>query len=79
MYDYVSSPGFEGDPWATAPAGMPQTDFIAKFNHVPGGLNCLYMDGHVDFVEYPNEENYPLSEPFLEVIQAAIDAGLLGD
>ena len=24
------------------------------FNHVPGGCNVLYMDGHVDFVRYPN-------------------------
>lgn len=23
------------------------------FNHVPGGSNVLYMDGHVEFVKYP--------------------------
>ncbi|MCC6145643.1 MAG: DUF1559 domain-containing protein [Candidatus Hydrogenedentes bacterium] len=23
------------------------------FNHIPGGCNVLYMDGHVDFVRYP--------------------------
>ena len=23
-----------------------------KFNHIPGGANVLYMDGHVDFVPY---------------------------
>jgi prepilin-type N-terminal cleavage/methylation domain-containing protein/prepilin-type processing-associated H-X9-DG protein len=23
------------------------------FNHVPGGCNVLYLDGHVDFVRYP--------------------------
>jgi prepilin-type N-terminal cleavage/methylation domain-containing protein/prepilin-type processing-associated H-X9-DG protein len=27
----------------------------ADFNHVPGGANVLYMDGHVDFLRYPNE------------------------
>ena len=26
------------------------------FNHIPGGCNVLYMDGHVDFVKYPSEE-----------------------
>ena len=26
---------------------------VAKFNHVPGGSNVLYMDGHVSFVKYP--------------------------
>lgn len=24
-----------------------------QFNHVPGGSNVLYMDGHVEFVRYP--------------------------
>ena len=28
----------------------------AYFNHVPGGSNVLYMDGHVDFVRYPNDK-----------------------
>jgi len=27
------------------------------FNHVPGGGNCLYMDGHVEFLRWPSE--YP--------------------
>lgn len=26
---------------------------IGYFNHVPGGSNILYMDGHVEFVKYP--------------------------
>ncbi|MBW7864620.1 MAG: type II secretion system protein [Candidatus Hydrogenedens sp.] len=25
----------------------------SQFNHVPGGCNVLYMDGHCDFVRYP--------------------------
>ncbi len=25
---------------------------IARFNHIPGGSNVLYMDGHVEFVKY---------------------------
>ena len=28
----------------------------ADFNHVPGGSNVLYLDGHVDFRRYPNEK-----------------------
>ena len=31
------------------------TTNIANFNHVPGGANILYMDGHVDFVRYPGK------------------------
>ena len=26
---------------------------IQNFNHVPGGANVLYLDGHVEFVKYP--------------------------
>lgn len=36
------------------------TDFpgIGAYNHVPGGGNVLYMDGHVSFVRYPGD--YPI-------------------
>ena len=27
---------------------------VANFNHVPGGSNVLYMDGHVEFLRYPS-------------------------
>lgn len=30
---------------------------IAEFNHVPGGSNVLYMDGHVEFVRYVADDN----------------------
>jgi len=33
----------------------------AQFNHVPGGSNMLYMDGHVEFVRYKEE---PANEYF---------------
>jgi prepilin-type N-terminal cleavage/methylation domain-containing protein/prepilin-type processing-associated H-X9-DG protein len=29
---------------------------VAGFNHVPGGSNVLYMDGHVSFQKYPGEK-----------------------
>ncbi len=34
-----------------------------KFNHVPGGANILFMDGHVEFAKYPsnNTAHWPLS------------------
>ena len=28
---------------------------MGEFNHVPGGGNVLYMDGHVEFVKYPGK------------------------
>jgi prepilin-type N-terminal cleavage/methylation domain-containing protein/prepilin-type processing-associated H-X9-DG protein len=39
---------------------------VAHFNHVPGGSNVLYMDGHVDFVRFtPNAglaAEFPVNE-----------------
>ncbi len=28
---------------------------VSLFNHVPGGCNVLYMDGHVEFIKYPTQ------------------------
>ena len=33
------------------------------FNHVPGGCNVLYMDGHVEFIKYPNKFPIIADEP----------------
>jgi len=38
------------------------TTASAQFNHIPGGANTLYMDGHVQFNRYPNE--FPASKSF---------------
>ena len=34
---------------------------IGYFNHVPGGSNVLYMDGHVEFVRYGAKD--PIANP----------------
>ncbi len=46
-----------------------------NFNHVPGGSNVLYMDGHVEYQKYPSK--YPMTD-YLGVmrIQAADVASL---
>lgn len=42
------------------------SDFVAtavsQFNHVPGGANVLYMDGHVEFIKYPG--TWPITVGF---------------
>lgn len=35
----------------------------ASFNHVPGGTNVLYMDGHVAFERYTPTGKFPANEP----------------
>lgn len=32
------------------------------FNHIPGGANVLYLDGHVSFLKYPGK--FPVSKDF---------------
>ncbi len=36
------------------------------FNHVPGGCNVLYMDGHVEFLKYPSD--YPVNRAFAVLV-----------
>ena len=53
-----------------------QWDAIAgmagMYNHVPGGSNVLYMDGHAAFVRYPGE--HPVTRAFATLITDAGDA-----
>jgi len=42
MWDQVGGITWEGE------LGIP-------FNHIPGGGNVLYMDGHVEFIRYPGD------------------------
>ncbi len=44
--------------WSTAGWGNSSDKPIAQFNHVPGGSNVLYMDGHVEWVRY--QAKFPL-------------------
>ena len=41
---------------------------LDNFNHVPGGCNVLYMDGHVAFTKYPGEQ--PVSEAMARAVGA---------
>jgi prepilin-type N-terminal cleavage/methylation domain-containing protein/prepilin-type processing-associated H-X9-DG protein len=37
-----------------------------EFNHIPGGGNVLYLDGHVGFVRYPGD--FPITRAFVCLI-----------
>jgi prepilin-type N-terminal cleavage/methylation domain-containing protein/prepilin-type processing-associated H-X9-DG protein len=39
---------------------------VSFFNHIPGGANVLYMDGHVEFIRYPTV--HPASRAFATLI-----------
>jgi prepilin-type processing-associated H-X9-DG protein len=51
--------------WVMSDLVWSRTDF---FNHVPGGANVLYMDGHVSFVRYPGEA--PVTKPAAQTFTA---------
>lgn len=38
-----------------------------EFNHVPGGANVMYLDGHVEFLKYPGE--FPVSPEWAVIAQ----------
>jgi prepilin-type N-terminal cleavage/methylation domain-containing protein/prepilin-type processing-associated H-X9-DG protein len=44
----------------------PRTGAESYFNHIPGGGNVLYMDGHVEFLRYPSE--WPVCVAFVEMM-----------
>ncbi|MBX7257421.1 MAG: DUF1559 domain-containing protein [Candidatus Hydrogenedentes bacterium] len=46
----------------------------STMNHVPGGCNVLYMDGHVTFIKYPGD--FPITKNFAEVAYLATSGGL---
>jgi len=41
--------------WVMHDAIAGQPNQVRAFNHIPGGCNVLYMDGHVKFIKYPDE------------------------
>jgi len=47
----------------------------ADYNHVPGGSNVLYLDGHVDFIRYPGPEDSPLNRGFAEFAGEIVTLG----
>jgi len=52
MWDLILAP-------ITGDVGANFTNAAAGFNHVPGGSNVLYMDGHAEFLKY--KSRFPLS------------------
>jgi len=47
-------------------------DTSGNFNHVPGGGNVLYLDGHVEFIRYPDKT--PFSRFWASFIAYALGA-----
>jgi prepilin-type N-terminal cleavage/methylation domain-containing protein/prepilin-type processing-associated H-X9-DG protein len=37
-------------------------------NHIPGGSNVLYMDGHVSFIKYQQNGEFPVNGPYATAV-----------
>jgi prepilin-type processing-associated H-X9-DG protein len=60
---------------ATASSSIPvmyeaPSETPTNFNHIPGGGNCLYMDGHVEFLKYPTK--FPMASDYAELLRTLI-------
>ncbi len=49
---------------------------VSGFNHVPGGSNVLYLDGHVEFLRYPSTE-WPVNPELANLAGGLINGGPL--
>jgi prepilin-type N-terminal cleavage/methylation domain-containing protein/prepilin-type processing-associated H-X9-DG protein len=55
--------------WDTAiVATSPLSDSKPTFNHIPGGGNSLFMDGHVEFIRYPGK--FPINATWSQLMTA---------
>ena len=52
----INNPAASAAASSEIPVMWDEIRYDAKtFNHVPGGGNCLYMDGHVEWLPWPSE------------------------
>lgn len=57
----INNPGASAEAQTTIPVMWDHVTTLPKdFNHIPGGANVLYLDGHVDFLKYPGDR-FPLT------------------
>ena len=47
---------------------------VGNYNHLPGGANVLYMDGHVEFHRYPGDPPVSSSSAYLMSLLPTGDA-----
>ncbi len=47
---------------------------VSDFNHIPGGSNVLYLDGHVEFLRYEENGPAPVNGGIANIIGAVVSA-----
>ena len=46
-------------------------DYQPSFNHIPGGGNVLYLDGHVEFIKYSTK--YPICTTWVKILDLLVE------
>jgi len=68
----INNPAQQAQAQSTVFVVMDDIQYKVEFmNHVPGGGNVLYMDGHVDFIRYPGDT--PFSRGWAVLLTEAMD------
>jgi prepilin-type N-terminal cleavage/methylation domain-containing protein/prepilin-type processing-associated H-X9-DG protein len=50
---------------------------VEHYNHIPGGCNVLYMDGHVSFMKYDKQGPAPVNGPVANTIGLILESSNL--
>lgn len=63
----INNPAASVEAQSTLPVALDlvSTD-VGDFNHIPGGSNVLYLDGHVDYLRYATD--FPVTRAFAALI-----------
>ncbi len=73
MITDINNPAASAQAQSTVPIMWDQlATNVDAYNHIPGGANVLYMDGHVQFLRYPSEA--PCNE-LTAVVGGALTSG----
>lgn len=62
----INNPGASAQAASTIYTMWDDTENSSNMNHIPGGANVLYLDGHVEFIKYPGKS--PISKGFAEMM-----------
>lgn len=72
----INNPGASAQSQSTLPIMFDKiSTIVSDFNHIPGGSNVLYMDGHVEFLRYqPVGGTPPVTQPVANAIGVLVSA-----
>jgi len=63
----INNPAGSAKAQSTIPVMFDMSSSTAgEFNHIPGGGNVLFMDGHVNFIRFPGD--FPVTRAFVGLV-----------